>query len=209
MVHHASEQEQRQGGWLPGNRLARTLIVSAFVLCVILLSLPLWVNGGFASAQVNPPSAEPGETVRTELFDMAVESAEILPGDDIGGPELQLTIQLTSHETEPVSARTFTDMLDPVVEPEGIETESFRAAIMERRPDEASTWVQPGTSETYLAAWYLPEELRSFGDATSEQVRVPITVPEYAAGFTDQTERWSPALDEEIAAEVLLPLGEG
>ncbi|QVQ50435.1 hypothetical protein J4H86_16055 [Spiractinospora alimapuensis] len=178
-----------------------------FVLCVILLAVPLGLNGGFATAEPAPAAVETEETVRTDLFDISLESAELAQGDL--GHVLRLNAELTSHLTEPESARSFVRFLEPVVEPGGTEVESFDTLYFDRRPEESVSYVQPKSSESIAAQWNLPEELGAFGDAEADYVRVRILVPEYASGFTDQTEQWRPTLSDDVAAEILVPLEGG
>lgn len=183
------------------------MIVGVFVLCVVLLAIPLWMNGGFARAEPAPLPADTEETVSTELFDVSLEGAEFVQGDL--GYALLINAELTSHITEPENARTFVQFLDPVVEPGEIEVDRFDSLYLDRRPESTTPVVQPQSTESIAAQWNLPDEFDTFGDTEAGYVRVRILVPEYASGFTDQEERWRTTTDTEVAAEVLVPLEGG
>jgi hypothetical protein len=213
VAHHVSQPGRVRGGWLPGPRPVRMLIVVVFLALVAILTVPIWYMGGFAAAHVEDAPVNAGEPVTNDLFIITPHSAEFVAEDGGGSPSttLRLHAELSLRADEAERSSTLGGLMEVSLAPDVGEPERFDTLRLERRPERRVTWVQPAVTETVMLEWTLSEELGSAHEIAEQvdHVRLTVLEAEFEPGFVDQTERWRATLDDGEVAQVLVPITEG
>lgn len=213
VAHHVSQPGRVRGGWLPGPRPVRMLIVAVFFALVAILAAPIWYMGGFATAHVEDAPVDAGEPVTNDLFTIEPHSAEFVADEGGSTPRTTLRVhaELTLHADEAERTSTLGGLIDVTLAPDAGEPTRLDTLRLERRPERRMAWVQPAVTETVMLEWSLDEELGSVHDITEQvdHVRLTVLEAEYEPGFVDQTVRWRATLDEGEVAQILVPLQEG
>ncbi|MBB4935059.1 hypothetical protein F4561_005953 [Lipingzhangella halophila] len=205
MAHSAPDPTYIQTNAGSGISPRFLVILAVLLLLATPIAAVVWYQGGFAAAATESGSPQdPGTEIRNDLFTVKPTEAAVRMGDaNLGGAQVVVRAELTSHESEAVAARTFADdLIEAHLMPAEAEGEMGSIEQVRDPGSHPIQWIQPELTETVLLVWELPEDV-SAGDV--ERVRLRVLEAEESSGFIDESERWW-SLSEESVGEVDLPV---